>query len=264
MKLPKLTVGLAIGLVSVGALAMSSGSIVFDPTNFAKNAITAGSVVKTEITSAATALQTLRQYQEMLRQARAAATGDLHAITALAGDPSLTRALNDAQGTYSALKTLDTNLDNMAARYDYLAGMSKRYGITEDQYIKNRALLAKDGVQRAQIEQRKDLEAIENVKKGLTAVKSLQGKEHTETAALLMKLDQQGALTNTILVQDWESRVYERMAEREKKAQAEAAAGQAQADSKYALSDRTKMVSDYNQALDQALDNLANSAPKRK
>ncbi len=95
------------------ASASAGGNIVFDPTNFAKNTLTAAATVKTELSTAMTQLNTLKSLLEMLRQAQAMGRGDLQAFGAITNQQELVRLIRESQGMYNALKTLNVNIENV-------------------------------------------------------------------------------------------------------------------------------------------------------
>lgn len=264
MKLLKIVTVSAMTCVTTGALAMASGSVVFDPANFSKNMLTAAATVATEVSSAETALRTLYQYKEMIRQAQRAATGDLHAIGALAGEPELARAINDAKGTYTTLKTLDTNLDNMTARVDYLAAMASRYGKTDRQYAANQAELNRENIRLIQVQREKALQSAEDVQKGYNAIQHLQNLDPDQRTALLMKLDQNMALANSVLVKTHYDQTLERVRVQGKEAEEEATKIAFRNDTEKKAELAAANADSYSKGFAQRMQSLVDSTPGRQ
>lgn len=264
MKLHKCISTCAMFCATTGVLAASSGSIVFDPTNFAKNALTAAATVKTELSSAATALQTLNQYKEMLHQAKRAATGDLHAIGALAGQPELTRAINDAKGTYTALKTLDMNLDNMSARVDYLSNMASRYGKTDQQYAANQAEVDRENIRLLQIQREKALESAQDAQMAYESVLKLQNLDPDMRTALLMKQDQHLAVMNGLLTKTYYDQTLERVRLQDKEAKERSQKLAFQSDTQKKAEHATATAQSYSQGFEQRMQALVDNTPGRK
>lgn len=229
-----------LGLVAFGASeasAMASGSVVFDPSNFIKNTLTAAATVKTEVSTAATALQTLKQLQEMIRQAQALSRGNLDAIGSFTGQKELTSAIRDAQGLYDNMKNLDMNLSNIQGRYDYLQNMSSKYGLSMEQYLEQRNKLAQEGVKAAQYEQERDLAVLKRTKSAIETVKSLQSNSVDTNTASFMKMNENLAAVNTSIATLVESTTLQNMA----KTQADA---KVRADKMAAENDANKHRSD--------------------
>lgn len=193
----KTAIATIVVLLSNSAFAAASGSIVFDPTNFAKNALTAAATVKTEISTAMTQLNTFYQLRETLRQAQAIGRGDLQAIGAITNQEELFRLIKESQETVTSLKKLDVNLGNIQGRYDYLMNISSRYGVSLETYIAQRDKKAREGVKAAQLERDRDLNTLKDTDKTIEEVKKLAKRDLTTNYAQYETMNESLALLNT-------------------------------------------------------------------
>src|ERR1035437_3496177 len=130
----KVLFAISILLAGNAAFAAASGSIVFDPTNYSQTLITAGQSVKQVSEAVSGNLLKLQQLQELLRQGKAIASGDLNAIAGIVGGSSLQNQLYDIQTVKGLLTNLNGNLGDLSSRFSYASQMANKYGLTLQQY----------------------------------------------------------------------------------------------------------------------------------
>lgn len=173
------------------------GNIVFDPTNYGKNLITAAQSVEAVQKQIEGNLTKYYQLQEMYRQGKAIASGDLNAAAGVVGGPQLAAQIRDAQGMYSALSNLNGGLSDLQARYNYASQMAQKYGLTMAEYQKLQAERAANHNKEAQAQQDANVRSAMYVQDTYTSVQKLQAQNPTTDTALLQSMNKQMAILNT-------------------------------------------------------------------
>lgn len=192
---------IAMFVVTSAAFAgpAGGGSVVFDPTNFSKNMVTAAESIEHTRQQIQGNLTKLYQYQEMLRQGKAIAAGDMVATAQVVGGPQLAQTVADTKSMYQALTNLSGGMGDLQGRYAYSMQMAQRYGLTLEQYLKNQAAQSERRVKEAQIQQNANVKAIEHVNATYAAVQSLEEKATTNPTdtALFQILNKNMSVLNT-------------------------------------------------------------------
>jgi type IV secretion system protein TrbJ len=175
------------------------GSIVFDPTNYGKNIITAAESIEHTRQQIQGNLTALYQYQEMYRQGKAIASGDINAIAGVVGGQQLASTIADTRNLYSALSNLGGGVGDLQARYAYSMQMAQRAGLTLEQYLKNQAALSQRNVKSAQVQQEANVKAISYVDSTFKSVQELESSAaaNTNNTALFQIMNKQMSVLNT-------------------------------------------------------------------
>jgi type IV secretion system protein TrbJ len=188
-----------LSTLAVAATGGGGGTIVFDPTNYQKTLITAAEAIEQTRLKIQGNLTALYQYQEMARQGKAIASGDMNAIANVVGGPQLATTIAETKNLYSALSNLGGGVGDLQARYAYSMQMAQRAGITLEQYLKNQAALSQRNVKSAQIQQEANVKAITYVDSTFKSVQALEASATTNTndTALLQLMNKQMSVLNT-------------------------------------------------------------------
>jgi conjugal transfer/entry exclusion protein len=173
------------------------GNIVFDPTNYGRNIITAAQSVEAVQRHIEGNLTKLYQLQEMYRQGRAIASGDLNAAATVVGGPQLAAQIRDAQGIYRALGNLNGGLGDLQARYNYARQMAQRYGLTMQEYQRLQAERAANNNREAQAQQDANVRSALYVQETYASVQRLQAQNPTTDTALFQTMNKQMSILNT-------------------------------------------------------------------
>jgi type IV secretion system protein TrbJ len=176
-------------LLFVGASASAGGgagmSIVYDPSNFSKNMVTAAQSIKSVQEQVGIHLQTLRQYQEMIKQGQALASGDIAALGELTGQRDLVAAINDSKALYKSISTLNGDISNIQSRFNFAANMAQKYGMTMAQYAEMEAKKRAAQDASAQARHDGDLQAIAATERAIAGFeKASQSAPSTMQASL--------------------------------------------------------------------------------
>jgi conjugal transfer/entry exclusion protein len=165
---------LAIALMAAIGSAHAGGAagIVFDPTNFAKNLITATQTTKAALESATQTAQQIRMV------ANWAINLKQHGAEFLLSkiDPELLKHAEDVVQFQRSLKDLESDLDNLHRRFEVKAKAAWSEKMTVDDFMKWQKEQADRGIRSAQVAVNADVASLKRVEKTYAAVRDWQEK----------------------------------------------------------------------------------------
>ena len=192
----KVLFSVVLAFAGSSAIAAASGSIVFDPTNYSQTLITATQSVK-QVTEAVTGnLLKLQQLQELLRQGKAIASGDLNAIAGIVGGSSLQNQLYDIQRVKGLLTNLNGNLGDLSTRFSYASQMANKYGLTLQQYQQAQLQLVAKKNAGAALEQQNNIRVMKDVEDSYNQLRKFQDQTPGTDTQLLQMMNTQMTLLN--------------------------------------------------------------------
>lgn len=124
------------------SFAAASGSVVFDPQNFAKNTMTAAQTAEQLQEQIASKLVLLKQYDEIYRRGKVATQQVLGAGQGIVGQAEVLRDINSLGVLKRDVSTLQGTLSDLNARQRYIANMAQQQGLTSQEYL-NRVVAAR-------------------------------------------------------------------------------------------------------------------------
>jgi conjugal transfer/entry exclusion protein len=164
----------AIALMAVLTTANAGGAagIVFDPTNFAKNLITATQTTKAALESAQQTAQQIRMVANWATNLKQ------HGAEFLLSkiDPVLTNHVEDFILFQRSLKDLESDLDDLSRRFEVKAKAAWSEKMTVDDFMKFQKEQADRGIRSAQVAVNADVAALKRVEKTYGAVRDWQEK----------------------------------------------------------------------------------------
>ena len=240
----------AIFVVSGSVFAAASGSVVFDPTNYAKNLITSEQSLQQVQQAIQGNLTKLQQLAELYRQGKAIASGDLNTIAGIVSSGQLQSQLNNLQSMQQAVTQTQGALSTLQGRMDYTMQMSSRYGVTMQQYLANQSQMAARKNAIAKDQETRDKQAIQDVNASYAQLAKFQDTAPQEAAGLLQMLNQQMTLLNRNNAQILEYMVAQSQRQLQKDADARTLADQQRSDSKNLTNDAKRASDQYMSDLD--------------
>ncbi|ABD71946.1 hypothetical protein Rfer_4259 (plasmid) [Rhodoferax ferrireducens T118] len=193
----RLFISLCLVFTGMNAFAMASGSVVFDPANYSQTLITAGQSVKLLSESVGGNLTKLRQLQELYKQGRAIASGDVNAIAGVVGGPQLQSQIRDMQGMKKALTNLNGNIDDLTGRYNYTMQMSQKYGVSVQEYQAAQARRVSQGIESARLEQQQNMRALKSVDDSYVQLQKWQERLPETNTELMQMMNMHMTMLNT-------------------------------------------------------------------
>ncbi len=192
----RLFISLGLVFTAVNAFAAASGSVVFDPTNYSQTLITAGQSVKQVSEAVSGNLTKLKQLQELYKQGKAIASGDVNAIAGVVGGAQLQSQIRDMQGMKQALTNLNGNLDDLSGRYNYAMQMSQKYGVTVQEYQDAQSRRVAQGIASAKLEQQQNMRALKSVDDSYVQLQKWQDRLPETNTELMQMMNMQMSMLN--------------------------------------------------------------------
>lgn len=193
----KLFVSIGLLFAGLNAYAAASGSVVFDPTNYSQTLITAGQSVKQVQEAVSGNLTKLRQLQELYRQGKGIASGDVNAIAGVVSGPQLQAQVRDMQGMQNALSKLNGNLDDLTGRYNYTMQMSQKNGVTVQEYQDAQSRRVAQGLASARLEQQQNMRALKSVDDSYVQLQKWQDRLPETNTELMQMMNMQMTMLNS-------------------------------------------------------------------
>lgn len=159
-------------LAHTSANAAGAAGIVFDPTNFAKNLITALQTAKTAAESASQTVHQANIYVNAVKNLKQNTASFLLSKV----DPALGDSLRDFTKFYGSLKELETSIDDLQKRFEVKAKAAWDEKMTVADFVKWQQKQAEDGVKAAQLSIDSDVATLKRVDKSYALVRDLQEK----------------------------------------------------------------------------------------
>ncbi len=173
------------------------GAIVFDPTNYGKNLLTAAQTAEQVSEQIRGNLTKLQQLQELARQGKAISQGDMQALAGIMGQGELGARIADMQGLMRAVSGVNGNLGDLKGRFDYIVQVSQRFGTTLEQYEGMQKQRREQGMAAAQAEHAENVRVLNAAQGSIKQVMDWQSRMPDSQTALMQMLNQQMALLNT-------------------------------------------------------------------
>lgn len=150
----------ALGSAFAGGVG---ASIVFDPSNFAKNAVTAGETVQQTIEQVKANALNLEQVQELVAARRQLSQAELAVTGGMASAAEIAKRVSDVKGLLKSLESLSNGVKNVQSRFNTRFNAAQALGLTLAAYYEQVRKKAAAGVQKVQPEIDADKKALENV-----------------------------------------------------------------------------------------------------
>jgi conjugal transfer/entry exclusion protein len=165
---------LVIGLAAAGGSATAGGAagVVFDPTNFGKNLITATQTTKAALESAQQTVQQIRMVASWATNLKQ------HGAEFLLSkiDPVLLNHVEDFVQFHRSLKDLESDLGDLNRRFEVKAKAAWSEKMTVDDFMRWQKEQADRGIRSAQVAVNADVAALKRVEKTYGAVRDWQEK----------------------------------------------------------------------------------------
>jgi hypothetical protein len=152
--------GASAGSVAAGG---AGASIVFDPTNFGKNAVTASETVQQTIEQVKANALNLEQVQQLVAARKQLSQAELAITGGMASASEIARRVNDVKGLLKSLESLSNGVKNAQTRFNVRFNAAQALGLTLAAYYEQVKKKADAGAQKVQAEIVEDKKALESV-----------------------------------------------------------------------------------------------------
>jgi len=169
-----MTQWLGVALCMVFACCSAQAQwVVFDPTNFAKNTLTAAQTAQQVQKQIQANLIKMEQLAELV-QARKQLPSDVLYGSGFASVGELTNRMGELRSMLAAVNGLKGGLEDMNGRFNFQFNMAQRAGLTLQQYYGKLVQEAQTGVAKSQAVISADQQALQRVNRTYEQVKTWQ------------------------------------------------------------------------------------------
>lgn len=167
-----LAIAASLMMVGTGANAAGAAGIVFDPTDFVKDIVTAAKTAKTALESAQQTIQQIKMVESWAKNLKQ------HGASFLMGqlDPMIVEHAGDFAKFYQSLTKLEEDIGDLHKRFETKAKAAWDQKMTVADFVKWQQKQAEKGVKAAQISLDSDVAALKRVEKTYTMVQDWQEK----------------------------------------------------------------------------------------
>jgi len=168
------SLAIAASLVMAGASAHAAGAagIVFDPTDFVKDIVTAAKTTKVAVESAQQTIQQIKMVESWMKNLKQ------HGAQFLMGqlDPMIVEHAGDFAKFYQSLTKLEEDIGDLHKRFETKAKAAFDQKMTVADFVKWQRKQAEQGVKTAQASLDTDVAVLKRVEKTYTMVQDWQEK----------------------------------------------------------------------------------------
>jgi len=164
--------GSVFWLTSDALAATPAGGLVFDPTNFVKNAITASETVKQTMEQVNANMLHLQQLEELVKSRAKLTAAALALVGGASNLAEVQQRIADVKSLQQSLGTLQNDLKTMKSRFDMRMTAAQLMGMTLEVYYTKMKQKAKTDAEKIQAGVVADQKALESVNKAHSQVRT--------------------------------------------------------------------------------------------